>query len=61
MSRDGNHLSDDELAFGVVEVVWRDLEVQLGNIESVGGSDTLWMKLTGAGPFRIRPATNGSQ
>ena len=31
-----NRLSDDELAFGVVEVVWRDFEVQLGNFESTG-------------------------
>ena len=54
-----NRLSDDGLAFGVVEVVWRDFEVQLGNSESVGRGDTLRGKLTGAGPFRIRPATSG--
>ena len=58
---DRNCLSDDELVISVVGVVWRDFEVQLGNFGSIGKSDTLRGKLTGAGPFRIRPATNGSQ
>jgi hypothetical protein len=51
------HLADDKLAFRLIEVVYRNLEVELEKHgESAFAKPQGNNRLTGAGPLRIRPA-----